>query len=57
MMRWEIMFFPMYGIVFGVSYWNTYMDAFDGEQIDVEENMIQIFLGFFGISIIWRNYV
>lgn len=56
-MNWEIMFFPMYGIVFGVSYWNTYMDAFEGEEINEEENMIQIFFGFFGISIIWRNYV
>jgi len=56
-MNWEIMFFPMYGIVFGASYWNTYMDAFEDEEIEEEENMIQIFLGFFGISIIWRNYV
>ena len=56
-MNWEIMFFPMYGLVFGVSYWNTEMDAFEDEEIEEDESMIQIFCGFFGISIIWRNNV
>jgi len=47
----------MYGLVFGVSYWNTEMDAFEDEEIEEDESMIQIFCGFFGISIIWRNNV
>lgn len=47
----------MYGLVFGVSYWNSDMDAFEDEEIEEMENMIQFFFGFFGISIIWRNYV
>ena len=47
----------MYGLVFGFSYWNSDMDTFEDEEIEEDENMIQIFFGFFGISIIWRNYV
>ena len=56
-MNWEIIFFPMYGIVFGVSYWNSDMDAFEDDETEEDESMIQIFLGFCGISIIWRNNV
>ena len=56
-MSWEVMIFPIYGITVGISYWNTEMDAFEGEELDDIEYMIQLFFGFFGVSIIWRKYV
>jgi len=42
--------FPIYGLAFGVNYWNTDMS---GDEVQSQEHMIQIFVGLFGISFHW----
>jgi hypothetical protein len=44
--------FPIYGIMFGVNYWQKSFSE-DFEDSDEEEYMIQIMIGLFGLSIHW----
>ena len=48
-----ITFFPVYGLLFGISYADTSMDEDFKNYDDDDFRMIQIALGLFGISIIW----
>ena len=45
-----ITLFPIYGLTFGINYWNTDMTE---EEVESDEHMIQIFIGILGISIHW----
>jgi hypothetical protein len=49
--------FPIYGLAFGINYWDTDMKS--EEEAHPEdlstEYLIQIFIGIFGISIHWWN--
>ncbi len=56
----EVVFFPIYGLVLGVNYWNSDMDEVpEFLHIDEEEEektyMIQLFFLFAGISVIWYD--
>ena len=50
-----VTFFPIYGMAFGVNYWDTGMKTEDDPHPEnlSPEYMIQIFIGIFGISIHW----
>jgi hypothetical protein len=43
-----VQLFPIYGIMFGVNYWNSKMDGDEG-SIEVE-HLFQIIIGIIGIS-------
>jgi hypothetical protein len=44
-----VQFFPIYGFMLGINYWNTTMDQ---DYIDGEvEHLFQIMIGIVGISI------
>jgi len=47
--------FPIYGLCFGVNYWDTGMKPEDDPHPEDEPNeyMIQVFVGIFGISFHW----
>jgi len=48
-----ITFFPVYGLLFGINYADTSIDEDFKYDDDDSFRMIQIALGFFGISIMW----
>jgi len=48
----EINFFPLYGIVAGVNYWNDTFSE-DEEEYDDCQHTIQVFLLLFGFNIVW----
>jgi len=50
-----VQFFPIYGLAFGVNYWDTDMKPEEEAHPDdlSKEFMIQIFFGIFGLSIHW----
>ena len=49
--------FPIYGLAFGVNYWDTGMRPEEDPQPEElsHEYMIQLFVGIFGISFHWWN--
>lgn len=47
-----ITFFPIYGLSFGINYWDTHMQE-EEDQPDTPEYMIQVLIGIFGISFHW----
>jgi len=48
--------YPIYGIVFGFSYWNSDMDEFPQEDEQTKEHAIQLTLGIIGVTFtIWNN--
>ena len=48
----EVKFFPIYGLAFGINYWDSDMDI---EETGEEErtHVLQIFLSVFGFSVVW----
>ena len=48
----EFQFFPVYGFVVGVNYWDSTMDDDEVNENDTQ-HMIQFFVFIFGLSIIW----
>lgn len=42
-----VQLFPVYGLMFGVNYWNTTMDENGPEET---EHLIQLMIGIIGIS-------
>lgn len=46
-----ITFFPIYGFMLGVNYWNSEMS--EDESPETEEQMIQLMFGIIGISFHW----
>ena len=47
-----IQFFPIYGVMFGVNYWQKSLSE-DYNETEEDEYMIQIMVGLFGISLHW----
>lgn len=48
--------YPIYGIVFGFSYWNSDMDEQPLESEQIKEHAIQLTLGIIGITFtVWKN--
>tara|TARA_R110000796_G_scaffold59842_7_gene138168 strand:+ start:1443 stop:1634 length:192 start_codon:yes stop_codon:yes gene_type:complete len=47
----EVQFFPIFGIAFGINYASGAIEDF--YYMDEDERMIQFFLGPIGISIVW----
>jgi len=49
-----VQIFPVYGLALGVNYWDTHMKLDEEKEEDEQpEDMIQILIGIFGISIHW----
>ena len=48
----EFQFFPVYGFVVGVNYWDSTMDYNEVNEKDTQ-HMVQFFVFIFGLSIIW----
>lgn len=44
--------FPIYGLSFGVNYWDTHMQE-EEDRPETPEYMIQFLIGIFGISFHW----
>lgn len=44
-----LQFFPIYGLMFGMNYWNTDLDP-DNEHTDEVEHLFQLMIGIIGIS-------
>ena len=51
----HVKIFPIYGMTFGVNYWDTNMLPEDDPHPEdlSPEYMIQVFIGIFGISFHW----
>jgi hypothetical protein len=48
----EVRLFPIYGLMFGLNYWNDTMD--DNDEIYEDcQHIIQLMFLIFGISFIW----
>lgn len=52
-----VQFFPIYGLTFGINYWDTDMKTDDDPHPDdlSTEYLIQVFFGIIGLSIHWWN--
>jgi hypothetical protein len=47
--------YPIYGIVFGFSYWNSDMDEYPQEE-QVKEHAIQLTIGIIGVTFtVWKK--
>ena len=54
----ELRFFPIYGLVFGVNYWDSYMDYDEFIEEDGESvHMVQFFFFIGGVSFMWYKKV
>jgi len=49
---YEVNFFPIYGMMIGVNYWNENLSEKENENDDVQ-HIVQIMFLIFGISFIW----
>jgi hypothetical protein len=48
--------YPIYGLVFGFSYWNSDMDGATESIEEVKEHAIQLTLGIIGVTFtIWKE--
>ena len=55
----ELKLFPIYGLVLGINYWDSYMD-YDDEFIEEDGesvHMIQFFFLIAGVSFMWYKKV
>lgn len=50
----EVKIFPIYGLAFGINYWDSNMDE-EEMQEDETVHVLQIFLSMFGFSIVWYS--
>ena len=48
----EISFFPIYGFMLGINYWNEELDELENKHPDTQ-HMIQVMFLFFGVSFAW----
>jgi hypothetical protein len=44
-----LQFFPIYGFMLGLNYWNTDLDP-DNQETDETEHLVQFMIGIIGIS-------
>jgi hypothetical protein len=42
--------FPIYGLMFGINYWNTSLDGEPMQEGEEVEHLFQIMIGIIGIS-------
>lgn len=53
--NFETIIFPIYGLMFGINYWNSEMneDEDESEMYDDTQHCLQFMFLFMGISFVW----
>ena len=51
-----VQFYPVYGFMVGMNYWNSNMEGFHLSESEDTEHLFQILIGVIGISFhVWRE--